>query len=370
MPALELRSLTRSYGDRPVVRDLSLRAEGGELLVLVGPSGSGKTTTLRLIAGLERPDGGAIEIGGRDVTHRAPKDRDVAMVFQSYALYPHMTVRGNLGFALKMRRTARHEIRRRVDAVARSLGIADLLERRPGALSGGQQQRVALGRAIVREPAVFLLDEPLSNLDARLRADMRGEIRAIVRRTGTTTIHVTHDQEEAMSLGDRVAVMADGQLQQIGPPQEVYDAPANRFVAGFLGAPPMNFAEGSIERGGDGIAFVGADRGGKPALRIALLAAAGARVGAPAVLGVRPAALTLGGAGSAGTIAARVESVETLGDVVDVTCRAAGFDRIVARLPASGAAAIATGATIALRADPARLHLFEPGAFGRRLEAW
>jgi multiple sugar transport system ATP-binding protein len=368
MPALELRSLAKSYGDHPVVRDVSLRAEDGELLVLVGPSGCGKTTTLRLVAGLERADAGAIEIGGRDVTHRAPKDRDVAMVFQSYALYPHMTVRANLGFALKMRRTPRDEVRRRVDAVARSLGIAELLERRPGALSGGQQQRVALGRAIVREPAVFLLDEPLSNLDARLRAEMRGEIRAIVRRTRTTTIHVTHDQEEAMSLGDRIAVMADAQLQQIGPPQAVYDAPANRFVASFLGAPPMNFAEGRLDRGEGGIVFVaGADRGDQPAWRIALPAAV-SLAGASAVLGVRPAAIARTDAHAAGSIAARVESVETLGDVVDVTCRAAGFDRLVARLPAAGAAAVAAGATIALRADPARVHLFEPGSFGRRLK--
>jgi len=232
------------------VDDLTLTAEDRELLVLVGPSGCGKTTTLRLVAGLEQPTAGKIEIDGRDVGSEPPRDRDMAMVFQHDSLYPHMNVFRNIAFGLKMRRVDKGEIRRRVDEAAGLLGLQDVLDRKPAALSGGERRRVALGRAVVRRPNVFLLDEPLSNLDAVLRLQMRTEIKILQRRLATTMIYVTHDQEEAMTLGDRIAVMRDGTLQQCAPPLEVYDRPANRFVAGFIGTPPMNLLHGRLRRRG------------------------------------------------------------------------------------------------------------------------
>ena len=234
------------------VDDLSIDINRGEFLVLVGPSGCGKTTTLRTVAGLETPTEGMIEIEGKDVTGLEPRERDISMVFQNYALYPHKKVRENLSFPLEVRNYPRDEIERRVEETADLLDIPELLDRKPGALSGGQQQRVALGRAIVREPAVFLMDEPLSNLDAKLRVQMRTELNELHRRVGKTTIYVTHDQAEAMTLGDRVAVLNHGELQQIGPPQELYDKPTNQFVAGFIGEPPMNFFEIEIVDDGDG----------------------------------------------------------------------------------------------------------------------
>ncbi len=236
-----------SKGDRPAVEDFNLDVKDGEFLVLVGPSGCGKSTTLRMTAGLELPTGGRIEIGGRDVTMLPPKDRDIAMVFQNYALYPHMTVRENLSFALKLRRMAKDEIARRVESAAAALGLAPYLSRLPKALSGGQRQRVALGRAIVREPAVFLFDEPLSNLDAKMRVEMRAEIIRLHNRLGATMIYVTHDQTEAMTMGERIVVMCDGRIQQVAPPLELYEKPANPFVAGFIGTPPMNlFPPGTV----------------------------------------------------------------------------------------------------------------------------
>lgn len=234
-------------GDRPAVDDFNLSVRDGEFLVLVGPSGCGKSTTLRMVAGLEVPTGGRIEIGGRDVTALPPKDRDIAMVFQNYALYPHMTVRENLSFALRLRRMDAAAIDRRVEAAASALGLAPYLSRLPKALSGGQRQRVALGRAIVREPSVFLFDEPLSNLDAKMRVEMRAEIIRLHNRLGATMIYVTHDQTEAMTMGERIVVMADGRIQQVAPPMELYDRPANKFVAGFIGTPPMNlFPPGTL----------------------------------------------------------------------------------------------------------------------------
>lgn len=232
----------KSYarGDLPAVDDFSLTVRDGEFLVLVGPSGCGKSTTLRMVAGLEVPTAGRIFIGGRDVTHAAPKDRDVAMVFQNYALYPHMTVGQNMAFALKLRRVPKDEIARRVSSAAASLGLTPYLKRLPKALSGGQRQRVALGRAIVRDPAVFLFDEPLSNLDAKMRVEMRAEIIRLHRRLGATMIYVTHDQTEAMTMGERIVVMDKGRLQQAASPLEIYERPANVFVAGFVGTPPMN----------------------------------------------------------------------------------------------------------------------------------
>ncbi len=242
MAAVSFTNVSKVYarGDRAAVDGFSLDVRDGEFLVFVGPSGCGKSTTLRMVAGLELPSAGTIAIGGRDVTNLPPKDRDIAMVFQNYALYPHMTVRENLSFALKLRRFPKAEIDRRVSEVAASLGLTPYLSRLPKALSGGQRQRVALGRAIVREPAVFLFDEPLSNLDAKMRVEMRAEIIRLHRRLGATMIYVTHDQTEAMTMGERIVVMNEGRVQQVAPPLELYERPANPFVAGFVGTPPMN----------------------------------------------------------------------------------------------------------------------------------
>ncbi|MCR5414848.1 MAG: ATP-binding cassette domain-containing protein [Kiritimatiellae bacterium] len=245
--ALENVSKTYSKGDRPAVSDFTLNISDGEFLVLVGPSGCGKSTTLRMVAGLEIPSSGRISIGGRDVTRLPPKDRDIAMVFQNYALYPHMTVKENLSFALKLRKTPKDEIERRVETAARALGLGEYMKRLPKALSGGQRQRVALGRAIVREPSVFLFDEPLSNLDAKMRVEMRAEIIRLHNRLGATMIYVTHDQTEAMTMGERIVVMDGGRIQQVAPPLELYERPANTFVAGFIGTPPMNlFPPGTL----------------------------------------------------------------------------------------------------------------------------
>ena len=241
MSSVAFRGVSKRFGTVEAVRSLTLEVADGELMVLVGPSGSGKTTALRMLAGLEAVDSGAIEIDGREVNAVAPRERDVAMVFQDYALYPQMSVRDNMAFGLRRRKLPREDIDRRVTETCRVLGLGELLDRRPRELSGGQQQRVALGRALVREPSVLLMDEPLSNLDASLRAQARAEIRRLQREVGTTTIYVTHDQLEALSLGDRIAVMNDGALEQVGTPEELYDEPANRFVGGFIGSPAMSF---------------------------------------------------------------------------------------------------------------------------------
>ena len=251
MAEVELVHLTKVYGNDVVaVRDLDLRIDEGEFVVLVGPSGCGKTTALRMIAGLEEISAGEIRIGGKVVNDLAPRNRDIAMVFQSYALYPHKSVYDNLAFGLRMRKVPKEEQRRRVEEIARVLGLADMLNRRPAQLSGGQRQRVAMGRAIVREPKAFLMDEPLSNLDAKLRVQMRAEIARIQKALKVTTVYVTHDQVEAMTMGDRVAVMRDGELQQVDTPQRLYDAPANLFVASFVGSPPMNIFEAAVRNDG------------------------------------------------------------------------------------------------------------------------
>ncbi|MHC4704930.1 MAG: ABC transporter ATP-binding protein, partial [Planctomycetota bacterium] len=256
MARILLENVTKVFdGGIPAVCNFSLEVADGEFMVIVGPSGCGKTTTLRMIAGLEEITTGNIYIGEDIVNSISPKDRDIAMVFQNYALYPHMTVRQNMEFALRMRKVSQAETDRRIGEAARLLGIGRLLDRRPRALSGGQRQRVAVGRAIVRNPSAFLFDEPLSNLDARLRLAMRAELKELHRRLRTTTIYVTHDQAEAMSLGERICVMNDGAIQQIAAPVEIYDHPANKFVAGFLGTPPMNFLQGRIEAGGDTLYF-------------------------------------------------------------------------------------------------------------------
>jgi len=290
-------------GGAVAVADLSLEVGDGEFLILVGPSGCGKTTALRMVAGLERISAGQIRIGGRVVNDLPPKERDVAMVFQSYALYPHMSVERNLAFGLRQRKTAKTEIERRVADVSDMLGLAELLQRRPGQLSGGQRQRVAMGRALVREPEAFLLDEPLSNLDAKLRVQMRAELKRLHARLGITTIYVTHDQVEAMTLGDRIAVLSDGALQQLGPPQEVYERPANVFVAGFVGSPPMNLlravaAGGSITMG---------------ELVLPALGVPGGEV----VLGLRPESFVPAAEGLPG-FTFQVEVVEPLGDEIVV----------------------------------------------------
>jgi ABC-type sugar transport system ATPase subunit len=257
MATVTFEGVGKTYGEVEAVRDLSLDVADREFMVFVGPSGSGKTTALRMLAGLEAITTGVIRIGDREVNRVSPRDRDIAMVFQDYALYPQMSVRDNLAFGLRRRKTPKDEIEQRVRRAAGALELGELLDRRPRALSGGQQQRVALGRALVRDPQVFLMDEPLSNLDAKLRVQTRGEIKRLQQEIGTTTVYVTHDQVEAMTMGDRIAVMNNGRLEQVGTPEEVYERPANRFVAGFIGSPAMSFAPvGSL----DGLRVPGAER--------------------------------------------------------------------------------------------------------------
>jgi sn-glycerol 3-phosphate transport system ATP-binding protein len=300
MASITLDRVGKSYaGGAPAVQDISIEIADGELLVLVGPSGCGKSTLLRMVAGLETVTSGTIRIGDRVVNDVEPADRDIAMVFQNYALYPHMTVRQNLAYGLTNRRTPKAEIARRVDEAAAILEIGPYLDRKPRALSGGQRQRVAMGRAIVREPAAFLFDEPLSNLDAKLRVSMRGEIRQLQRRLATTSIYVTHDQVEAMTLADRLVVLNGGRVEQIGRPIEVYRRPASTFVASFIGSPAMNLIRGM----GEG----GAVRVG--ALRIPVPSAGQG----PVILGIRPEDLAPAGAGSEGVLALRVSYVEELG---------------------------------------------------------
>src|SRR6187455_1002621 len=252
MATVTFDNATRVYPgtERPAVDALNLHIEDGEFLVLVGPSGCGKSTSLRMLAGLEDVNAGRILIGDRDVTNVQPKDRDIAMVFQSYALYPHMTVADNMGFALKIAKVDKAEIRQRVEAAAKILDLTEYLDRKPKALSGGQRQRVAMGRAIVRQPQVFLMDEPLSNLDAKLRVQTRTQIASLQRRLGVTTVYVTHDQTEALTMGDRIAVLKDGVLQQVGTPRDLYEAPNNVFVAGFIGSPAMNLFHADLVEGG------------------------------------------------------------------------------------------------------------------------
>ncbi|URM90883.1 sn-glycerol-3-phosphate ABC transporter ATP-binding protein UgpC [Streptomyces sp. MRC013] len=284
MASVTFDKATRLYpgGTRPAVDRLEIEIADGEFLVLVGPSGCGKSTSLRMLAGLEDVNSGAIRIGDRDVTHLPPKDRDIAMVFQNYALYPHMTVADNMGFALKIAGVNKAEIRRKVEEAARILDLTEYLDRKPKALSGGQRQRVAMGRAIVREPRVFLMDEPLSNLDAKLRVSTRTQIASLQRRLGITTVYVTHDQVEALTMGDRVAVLKDGLLQQVDTPRNMYDRPANLFVAGFIGSPAMNLVEVPITDGG--VTF---GNSVVPVSREAL-AAATARGDTTVTVGIRP----------------------------------------------------------------------------------
>ena len=301
MATLTLERITKRYGDNEVIHGIDLAVADGEFVVLVGPSGCGKSTLLRMVAGLETITGGTIRIGDRVVNELEPKDRDIAMVFQNYALYPHMRVFDNMAYGLKMRGMGKPEIERRVADAARILELDALLTRKPRELSGGQRQRVAMGRALVREPAVFLFDEPLSNLDAKLRAQMRLEIRKLHRRLATTSLYVTHDQVEAMTLAHRVVVMNAGRAEQIGTPEAIYASPATTYVAGFMGSPPMNLVSGRVSDGGDSLLLDGAT--------LALPAGHADLAGREVTLGVRPEHLRFGSTGTE----ALVELVESLG---------------------------------------------------------
>jgi multiple sugar transport system ATP-binding protein len=356
--------VTKRFGDTTAVDDLTLHVPDGELLVLLGSSGCGKTTALRLVAGLEELSGGTVTIGDRVVNDIDPKDRDVAMVFQSYALYPHLTVAKNIEFPLRQRGVDKEERATKVKRAAETLGMGSLLDRKPAQLSGGQRQRVALARAIVREPLVFLMDEPLSNLDAALRVQTRADIVELQARLNTTTLYVTHDQVEAMTMGHRIAVMSDGKLQQVAPPEDLYGRPANAFVARFLGSPGMNLVEGMlVESGGDG--GLGASGAGTlcvafPGASVPLPAAAADPVrgaGPDVVLGLRPEALHLS---ADGVIAANVIIVELLGAETHVICHTETGERIIVRQPASAARpSIGAAVRIGVDPEPAAYHLFD-----------
>ncbi len=347
MAAVEFRKLNKRFGRQTVVHDLDLSIRDGEFVVLVGPSGCGKSTTLRMLAGLEAPSSGEILIGGAVVNHLQPRQRDVAMVFQDYALYPHKTVRDNLGFGLKMRGLPRAEAEARILAAARMLGIEGLLDRRPAALSGGQRQRVAMGRAIVRRPQVFLFDEPLSNLDARLRAQVRAEIKRLHQELATTTLYVTHDQVEAMTLAERIVILRDGRIEQVGTPAEIYDHPANTFVGGFIGAPAMNFLPARM-RGSR------ADCGGGVLLDLSGLARRPAD-GEAVILGLRPEHLHAGPGPGLG-FAAPVQLLEPLGSDT-LAHLAVGGAMLTARLDPRQAPAV--GSRLDLHVAPADLRLFD-----------
>jgi ABC-type sugar transport system ATPase subunit len=326
MSRITLTKVAKSFGAVNVLHQIDLDIRDGELIVFVGPSGCGKSTLLRLIAGLDRPTSGTIDIDGNDVTRVAAADRGLAMVFQSYALYPHMSVRQNLAFGLENARMAKDEIEKRIQEAARMLEIADYLDRRPGQLSGGQRQRVAIGRAIVRNPTAFLLDEPLSNLDAELRISTRAELAALHQRLGTTMVYVTHDQTEAMTLADRIVVLRAGRIEQVGAPLDLYNRPANRFVAGFIGAPSMNFLPASM--------FAGIDAH---------------------EVGIRPQHMRRAGDGEP-SIQATVSLIESLGSETVVHAEAGG-KRVLAVLP--GQQALAAGEPIALAYDARDLHPFD-----------
>jgi len=347
--------LTKAYSDDVIaVNDLHLDIADGEFLVLVGPSGCGKTTALRCLAGLEEITAGQIRIGDRVVNRVPSKDRNIAMVFQSYALYPHMTVFDNLAFGLKLLKTPKSEIKRRVDEAAKILNLDQLLDRKPKALSGGQRQRVALGRAIVREPAAFLMDEPLSNLDAKLRVQTRAEILRIQRRLGTTTIYVTHDQVEAMTMGDRIAVMRDGILQQVGTPPQLYMSPVNVFVAAFIGSPAMNFATVRAEDGKLKLGSADLELSGRSAT------AATERKGKDLLIGFRPEDLEIAdpGATNGGVrLPAKIEVVEYLGNQELLHADAEG-NEIVALVPSDRN--VKVGERVEFSIPSARLHLFDP----------
>jgi multiple sugar transport system ATP-binding protein len=365
MNGIQITNVTKAYKNGPrAVDDVTLEVNEGEFMVLVGPSGCGKSTLLKLIAGIEETTAGTIHIGGRDVTDLDPRKRDIAMVFQNYALYPHLSVRANLGFGLKLRKTSKDDIVTRVNDVARILGLEEMMDRKPGELSGGQRQRVAMGRAIVREPRAFLMDEPLSNLDAKLRVSMRAQLSRLHERLGVTTVYVTHDQVEAMTLGQRVAVMRGGVLQQCDTPERLFERPSNLFVAAFIGSPAMNLVQAEVH---DGVAQFGACR------------LPGAPGNGGIILGIRPHDLRLGGPGIPG----RVQVVERLGtethvvvgiDAPRLRARAlqdaidagpdddvllAEDDRASFTVVTEARTPIAVDDTVELAVDPGRLYAFD-----------
>jgi multiple sugar transport system ATP-binding protein len=348
--AVELRNVSKSFGSQPVCRDVNLAVAEGEFVTLLGSSGCGKTTTLNMIAGLEDASAGDILMNGQRVNDLSPVQRDVAMVFQNYALYPHMTVAQNIGFTLKMRKLSSDEVHTRVERVAQSLELSALLERLPAQLSGGQQQRVAIGRAIVREPRVFLFDEPFSNLDAGLRVRMRVEVKELHQRLGVTSIFVTHDQEEAMSISDRIAVMNQGVVEQFGTPEEIYNQPATRYVASFIGSPRIELYAGTLQQGADGVVC-----------RIGSVSfAMGAMAGDPEIeIGVRPEHVRLGDRGFPAT----VRLVQPVGPATHVTLDWEGGS-LTASLP--GFVRLASGSAVKAEIDPAHLLVFDRKS-GKRL---
>jgi multiple sugar transport system ATP-binding protein len=379
MAEIVLDGVTKVFGEVIAVNTVSLQVNDGEFMVLVGPSGCGKSTVLRMLAGLEEVTAGEISIGGEQVTDLEPKLRDIAMVFQNYALYPHMTVEANLGFGLKIRHMPKEERQRRVLDAAAILGLEGLMHRKPSELSGGQRQRVAIGRAMVREPKAFLMDEPLSNLDAKLRVHMRAELQRLHERLGTTTVYVTHDQVEAMTLGDRVAVMRDGILQQVDTPQNLYRHPANLFVAAFIGSPPMNLVEATVQ--GDRVAFAGFDIPIQPGVLAAF-------DGRTVILGIRPSDIedaALWHGDDLPTIEVTVDVTEELGSEVNVIFRVdappVATEEIRAATDEEGEEILlmaedhplcvfcarvdarttsTPGSTIRLTLDPSRFHFFDP----------
>ncbi len=355
MATVTFDGVWKRFGEVVAVNDLNLKINDGEFMVLVGPSGCGKTTSLRMIAGLEEITQGTLSIGDKVVNHVAPKDRDIAMVFQSYALYPHMTVRDNMAFGLKLRKTPKADIERRVNEAAAMLSCQNLLDRKPRELSGGQRQRVALGRAIVREPAVFLMDEPLSNLDAKLRVQTRAEIARLHQRLGTTIVYVTHDQVEAMTMGQRIAVMSEARLQQVGSPQELYDHPDNRFVAGFIGSPSMNFLDVDVHREDGVIRLVG--DGIDIPLPERYKASMKDFTGSKLIVGVRPEHLDVNTAGPAGTLSGSADVVEYLGNEELIHLAVGGHD-IVALIGSEHR--LRPGDDLSLKIPLEKVHLFDP----------
>jgi multiple sugar transport system ATP-binding protein len=323
MSAVKLESIVKSYDDITVVHGIDLEVKSKEFVVLVGPSGCGKSTTLRMLAGLEEISGGEVKIEDRVVNRIAPKDRDVAMVFQNYALYPHLTVYENIAFGLRIRKVAKDEVARLVEEVAETLELTPLLQRRPADLSGGQRQRVAMGRAIVRHPKVFLFDEPLSNLDAKLRTQMRAEIKQLHKRLGVTSVYVTHDQVEAMTLADRIVVMCDGRIEQVGTPMELFNSPANTFVATFIGSPPMNLIEATVSIEEAGV-FAEFDNN-----RCAIPHVEDIEHGKEVIIGIRPEYIELEPAEDSSPISVNIELVETLGSEALLHCHFLGKSFVV-----------------------------------------
>ncbi|MFT4172609.1 MAG: sn-glycerol-3-phosphate ABC transporter ATP-binding protein UgpC [Rhodocyclaceae bacterium] len=350
MGSVVLKNVYKSFGKTDVIRDVSIDIPDGEFCVLVGPSGCGKSTLLRIIAGLEEVTGGAVHIANKDVTHLEPKERDIAMVFQSYALYPQMTVRENMGFALKLAKVPKDEIARKVDDVTKMLGLENLLERLPKALSGGQRQRVAMGRAIVRSPQVFLFDEPLSNLDAKLRTQVRAEIRELHQRLGTTSVYVTHDQIEAMTMGQKIVVLRDGRVEQMGSPLDLYDRPANVFVAGFIGSPTINLLDGKIVRRDTGL-YVQLP-GGET---LPVPHSAQVTEGQEVVFGIRPEQVRICQEGEH-SVPATVTSVENTGSDMQVFCETSGGRMTTAFKDRVN---VVAGDQIRLGADLTGIHLFD-----------